>query len=380
MKLYLPKEESLAILSAHYFMNFRPRSRREFLQLMGVCAMPLGAISCFTVDRMDELERPLEFDTERMVRLQNDPSEVVLIGNSMIYCRLNTHYLPELLAPLNVEMATEGGTRSLQWFLWFKNYVAEVKPAPKVVFIFYRDYDFARVDFRVAGTYLQTIRKSMRKGDEKYLWIARGQSQIRGAVGWLADTFNDHPQNTKKRKRVDDAAMDVAALAGDLPEPEVRKYVTGAFGMDKLRSDIQDAGVSENDNLKGIASQFTADADKNYLSHFDQVASEHGIKLVFYRVRRRPDDANDVRQTAALATYTRDFRNWITARGHVWVDETDDQKITPSMFRDGDHLLRESYNQYTEMFVERIRHLLPTPYTPEEIAAGKAAARNPQIP
>ena len=357
-------------------MNFRPRSRRDFLQLMGVCAMPLGAISCFTVERKDELERPLEFDSERMERLQNDPSEVVLIGNSMVYCRLNTHYLADLLAPLSVELVTEGGTRSLQWFLWFKNYVAEVKPSPKVVFIFYRDYDFGRVDFRVAGTYLDTIRKSMRKGDEKYLWIARGQSQIRGPAGWLEETFGEHPQNTKKRKRVEDAAMDVAALAGSLPEPEVRKYVKGAFGMDKLRSDIQDAGASENDNLKGVACQFTADADKNYLTHFDEVAREHGIKLVFYRVRRRPDDSNTVYQAPALADYTRDFRKWIEARGHAWVDETEDEKITLSMFRDGDHLLKESYNQYTEMFVERIRHLLPTPYTPEEIAVGKAAARN----
>ena len=356
-------------------MNFRPRSRRDFLQLMGVSALPLGAISCFTVERRDELERPLEFDRERMERLQNDPSEVILIGNSMVYCRLNTHYLPRLLAPLSVEMMTEGGTRSLQWFLWFKNYVSEVKPNPKVVFIFYRDYDFGRVDFRVAGTYLDTIRRSMRKGDEKYLWIARGQSQIRGPIGWLADTFNDHPQNTKKRKRADDAALDVAALAGRLREPEVREYVKGAFGLDKLRSDIKDAGASENDNMRGIACQSTADSDKNYLSHFDQVAREHGIKLVFYRVRRRPDDSNFVHQSLALADYTRDFRRWVEARGHAWVDETEDEKISLPMYRDGDHLFKESYDRYTEMFVERVRHLLPKPYTPEEIAAGKQAAK-----
>ena len=357
-------------------MNFRTRSRRDFLQLMGVCALPLAAISCFTVERKDESEKPLEFDRERMDRLQNDPSEVVLIGNSMVYCRLNTHSLPDLLAPLSVEMVTEGGTRSLQWFLWFKNYVAQVKPTPKVVIIFYRDYDFGRVDFRVAGTYLDTIRRSMRKGDEKYLWIARGQSQIRGPAGWLEETFGEHPQNTKKRKRVEDAAMDVAALTGSLPEPEVRQYVKGVFGIDKLRADVQDAGASENDNLKGIACQFTADDDKNYLSHFDQVAREHGIKLVFYRVRRRPDDTNTVHQTAALADYTRDFRKWVEVRGHAWVDETDDARISLPMFRDGDHLFKESYDHYTEMFVERIRQLLPTPYTPEEIAAGKAAARD----
>ena len=111
-----------------------------------------------------------------------------------------------------------------------------------------------------------------------------------------------------------------------------------------------------------------------------EVAREHGIKLVFYRVRRRPDDTNTVHQTLALADYTRDFRKWADARGHVWVDETEDENITLSMFRDGDHLFKESYNRYTEMFVERIRHLLPTPYTPEEIAAGKASAKNLLIP
>ena len=356
-------------------MNFQPRSRRDLLQLLGVCALPLLGVAPLIVTRQEQVEEPLEFDTEHLDVLQHDPPEVVLIGNSMVYCRLNIHYLPDLMAPLSVETIAEGGTRSLQWFLWLKNHVVATQPHAKVVFLFYRDYDFHRANFRVSGKFLNEIRRTMREGDQAYLRLARGQSQGWGVKGWLEDRFDTIPLNSHCRSKVEDTAMDAAALLTGGTDKKIEAKVSKVFDLLELRRDVQDAGIAENDNPILEKTQFSADPGKNYLSHFASVAGEHGIKLVFYRVRRRPDETNHVEQTDLLRQYTADFKAWAESLGHAHVDETDDERITLEMFRDGDHLYRESYDAYTEMFYQRVKHLLPTRFTPEEMAAGKEAAR-----
>ena len=107
------------------------------------------------------------------------------------------------------------------------------------------------------------------------------------------------------------------------------------------------------------------------MQDFVALADAAGAKLVFYRVKRRPNADNVTPQDEALATYTREFKAWAKQQGHEHVDENDDPAITLAMFRDGDHLLPSAYDAYTDLFRERMRSLLPTPFTFEEIAAAR---------
>jgi hypothetical protein len=96
------------------------------------------------------------------------------------------------------------------------------------------------------------------------------------------------------------------------------------------------------------------------------------IKLVFYHVKRRPQEDGTRLVFPPLAAYTAAFKAWVEAHGHYHINETDDANITLEMYNDGDHLHPQFYHAYTDMFAARVRQqipLWPHPFPPQERAA-----------
>ena len=120
-----------------------------------------------------------------------------------------------------------------------------------------------------------------------------------------------------------------------------------------------------NDIVPGDSKLFTTDASKNLLERFNTFAKERQIKLIFYRVKRRPNEQNEVIQDEELRTYTAAFRAWAESQGHVLIDETEDPRLTLSMYHDGDHLGKPAMAAYTRIFLELVKPWLPlAPETP----------------
>ena len=355
-------------------MNFEKRSRREILQLLGVCSAPLLAAVPFAFLREKVEETPIGFEEVVLAKWKRLHPDVAIIGNSMVYCRMDVKYLTNLWKPLRTMQLSRGGTRSLQWFLWLKNFVAECAPVPRLAIVFYRDYDFNNVGMHIAGPHLDYIRAAMRPGDEPFLRLARGEDKDGGIRGWIDKHFSGTPENKQVRRKISDTAYDAAALLGPKSDDQLMAQVDATFDLDRLRSDAADADAVFNNNIDASMAKFSVDPETNYLSNFLEIANRHKIKLVFYRVKRRPNADNITPQDGALRAYTAAFKDWVETNGHHHVDETDDPRITLDMFRDGDHFHKEHYGKYTEWFAERLRPLLPHQFTNDEFKAAEKEA------
>lgn len=323
------------------------------------------------------MDSALEFDSDDLVFLQRKQPEMVLIGNSMVFIRLDVEYLQKKFQPMTLEMLANGGARSLQWLLWLKNYATAALPAPKVVFIFHRDFDFHDISFRTTGSHLDQIRHTMRPEDEPHLRLAHSLlKEPTGPAVWLGKQFPALPLSAHIQKKLRQASVDVARLMGPGTDKQIEKETSRIFANHALRKDVLEAGAQDNVNANTPVNKtvFSADPRTTYLPEFIKAADAVGTKIVFYRIRRRPNENNEPPSSKYLDKYTASFKQWVESCGHYHIDESADARITADMYNDGDHLLESRAVEYSDIFVERVKSLIPTPFTPEEKAAGKRQA------
>jgi hypothetical protein len=341
-------------------MNFLPRSRSELWQLLAVIAVPLAIPLVLPAD---PVERKVAFDQRRVDSLVKKQPDVVLIGNSMLNTRVNKSLFQDMVAPNTTGFVAEGGTRSTVWWFMMKNVVGALKTPPKVIFIFYRDYDFTSPGLHLEGNYLDVARSFMKPDDETLLAMAKNDS---GPVQHpVLERYLPDKLTQDVRRRLGNLAVDAGAIGqGKQGDDNLQEDLTNLFDFQNLRSDVRDAGAVANDVVPDDERVFSTDPTDNFLELFNTFAKERGIRLIFYRVKRRPDAENHVAQDEDLLTYTKEFRHWAESNGHALVDETDDPRLTLSMYHDGDHLARAAMDDYTKMFVDRIQSLLPKPPAP----------------
>lgn len=351
-------------------MIFEHRSRREFLQMLPVVAAPvLGGLPLWLRYRRDE-KTDIPFDEEMLQEARNSKAEVMVIGNSMVFARLSPRHLRKIAKPLHTHDISVGGTRTLHWYLYLKNVAAVCQPPPRLAFVFYRDYDFTNVGLHIEGKHLDFIRAAMRPGDEPLLALARGETSAEGWRQFVASNFAADAANKSVREKLSDTAYDTAALGGS-DDALVEKHVERIFDLDRLRPEIPDAGALESDNIDVNIARFTADPDRNLMTRFIAVTRERKIQLCFYRVKRRPNAEGIREQDDVLRAYTAQLQRFVESEGCLFMDETEDPRITLDLFSNRDHLKEEARPQYTEWFLERVRSILPAPFTMEEFQAAR---------
>lgn len=344
-------------------MTFLLRTRSELWQLLilvsGILAVPLFLSS----DPLRSNSRRGVLDHERLEKTIQRQPEVVLIGNSMLRTRVQYPLFDTLARPNKIAYLAEDGTRSLAWWLLLKNFTGPLNPPPKVVLIFYRDYDFTSPAIHLEGAWLDDIRTFMKPEDEELLARLRKTTGVE--VHPMLDRYLPEKMSRDVRRRLRNLAVDIGALGGGSKGDNLlEEDLNDLFDFKNLRENVFDAGALANDTVPPDTKNFSTEPSGSLLELFNTFARERGIRLVFYRVKRRPRDDNTVKQDSALIEYTREFRKWAESQGHALVDETEDPRLVLSMYHDGDHLGPAAMEEYTRMFVDRIRSLLPVPPAP----------------
>lgn len=347
-------------MDAHSPLSFQIRSRVELRQLLMLLLVVLLMPLALPSGPAPESGQPVPFDLDRYRKIARRNPDVMLIGNSMLNTRVDKSLFDRLADPNRVAYLGEGGTRSTAWYFMLKNFAAPLEPPPKVVFLFYRDYDFTAPWLHLEGTRLDTARTFMKPEDEELLNYARKLGGI-APRSVLADYLPEQ-MTLDVRRRLGNLAVDIGAAGrGRTGDTELQNHLNDLFDFQNLREDVLDEGALLNDIVPGATKQFTVDPAQNLLELFHTLAESRGIKLVFYRVKRRPDERNLVTQDPELVAYTREFAHWASAHGHSLIDETDDPRLTLAMYHDGDHLGRAAMPEYTRIFLERVRAVLPAP-------------------
>jgi hypothetical protein len=125
------------------------------------------------------------------------------------------------------------------------------------------------------------------------------------------------------------------------------------FGLDHLRpfaqADIADAGDP--------ALDFAATVQTSTLPLVLDLAREHGLRLCFVRVLRRPEGGRPPRESPALRQYVADLRQYLLAHGAALLDDRSVPDLARLAYDDGDHILDSERVRYTELFYPRLAEL-----------------------
>lgn len=361
-----------------------PAARSGFTQLITVAALSLVIPAlllrlgkpevgeAFPVG--DRLDPKVELD-----RLNKAGSDWVIVGNSMVNSRIDQRYL-EKISGREVRRLAEGGTQSAIWFLILKQIIVKAKAKPEWVSIFFRDTDLTWADFRTTGVNEDLIlalqgpaqpewqQVLVRQKDEGLIatvshslqWLLPAQDALKAGRRSLQDaafTLTQMPNSWQKsvRRLELNERFSLAHLRHDLGSDSQTAAKPGGGASHADPADVPDPGMYENG-----PQVFDPSPDVSFLPHMIALAKQHGIKLHFHRVKRRPL-ANHIRPDPGLLTaYLADLKSYLETHGAVMTDESHDLALTLDLYADGDHIASDAATQhrYADNFWARVKNVI----------------------
>jgi len=296
-------------------------------------------------------ERGRSFDARPLAELRASKPRYVLIGNSMLGSRIDPKLLArEIGEPVGFLM--RNGSASAVWYLLLKNYVAAADLGDCNVAIFFRETTLTQPRLRLWRR--AALRAVSRQDDPEFdeILAVRGNSWQerlrRAALTWAdPDGWRSSFRNAVNRS----ALPRNPKIAGfDTTEANVQR-VNAVFALDDLRPADDDDELIESGDLARF--DFEANVGGSFLPHMLDLADEHGFKLWFIQVKRRPRRNDLPRDTAsALDEYTRALRSYVEGRNAGLIDLRGSSRISVDLFGRRDHIARDHRDDYTQMFPE----------------------------
>lgn len=302
--------------------------------------------------------------------LQAAQPDYIGIGNSMLFSRLG--HTPDEMSALTGKkffFILKNGSTSAIWYLVLKNIVAASGVHPKLVFFFIRDNELTAPlpdSESNDSPFLKSLRGPEEPELDRLMGLTAGQN---GNAVSLKHRFQDWFRFPGWTDRLPRALIDISMDIGGAGESKKaqRFALADRFSLDHLRGDLaSDRPAADSDsglaldpyNLPGSSCEESMAAAP--LTEIMKVAANHSLKLLFFRVKRRPDaDGNVANEPDAMKAYASRLKTVIEAQGGLFFDETYDPTIRLSDYLDGDHIRRERMDWYRRYFWERMAPMFP---------------------
>ncbi|MCA9322537.1 MAG: hypothetical protein KDB53_17480 [Planctomycetes bacterium] len=302
--------------------------------------------------------------------------DYVFIGNSMLFSRIDTQRLGELTGGRTSQIIRLPGTRSAEWYLALKNYVAASGHAPRATFIFFRDHLITLPTLKSRGR--SQVYESLSPGIDSFdeplfeSVVYGDRLVLRRVESQLEDWFPAARSGAAGPGLINDLAYHAAIpdlLWGDASRhrQQLREVVNRAFTIDRFRGGVvemaagQDplAGGGEDQRLleSDRAFDFDAIVDASFLPHLARLSKDHDLNLVLVRVQRRPAADGKVPTDPRMAAYQSRLSRWLSEHGIGFHDFTGDPDLGLELYGSGDHIAPESMARYTEIFHDRLREV-----------------------
>jgi len=313
----------------------------------------LHATKPFPPTYLPALEGPRErerFEATRVADLARLKPGYVVIGDSMAGTRIDEHRLSELsgtpVAPL-----LQPGSGSAFWYLALKNWVIPSGIKPRVVFIFFRDANLTDVLFRLDQQFRWSLDlAALDREDELNAVIARRVGPLQRVHALVGRTTGAE----EARQWIEPALVRLPAewmLRSRRRRTELLDAMNARLGLGHLRT-MEAADIQIGD-APGF--DFARDVDRSALPLLLRDARRAGLTLCLVRVQRRPTAHGPPPQSPALAAYVGALRDYVTARGAIFHDDTGDPALTLDLYADGDHLARHARRRYTDNLFDRLK-------------------------
>ncbi|MBF0194401.1 MAG: DUF1574 family protein [Magnetococcales bacterium] len=321
--------------------------------------------------------RQFGFDPTYKQELAQIKPEFVFIGSSMLVSRLDVEHFNTVMDGTVGYMLGEVGALSSLWYLWLKNSLIASEVKPKTVFVFFRHTALTNPADNSSSVFImEKIQKNSLDSEPVY-------DQVMGYHKDFFDFMDEwilklYPIQDYWRKGVN-WVVDSAGFLFALPDYASYKYQAifhpeqisakqrRAMMADRkaLKSRIAYEVFSDNnkrDQKNRISKTFTGESQLNFkermplsfLPHIVRLGKEAGLKLVFVRIKVRPNKNNTIQKGLLLNRYITDLSQYAKKNGIAFHDFTYDPNITFSMYNDGAHIAPKYMKYWTENFVSRL--------------------------
>ena len=287
------------------------------------------------------------FDPSPREELRGMQPGIVVIGDSMAG-RIHKRRLEEL-AGTAVAPSLRNATGSAHWFLIFKNYVVASGHRPRAVVVFFRETNLTDPMFRLGDPY--RVNADYLSHEFEPELNAAVASRTQGAWFRVHSAVDRAYQVEQTRRWLEPelAAFPARAVAGSAA-PDLLSSLNTSFALDRLRPAV----AADMAAVSGEPLDFGRDVQRSVLPAFVSLAREHGIKLIFVRVLRRPENGRAPSEPPALQQYIRDLGAYLQANGAVFRDDRYYPGMASLPYDDGDHISRVAMVPYTELFFEQM--------------------------
>ncbi|MBF0445412.1 MAG: DUF1574 family protein [Magnetococcales bacterium] len=318
-----------------------------------------------------------EFDPGHRQNLAKIKPDYVFIGSSMLVSRMDVDHFNTIMDGKIGYMLSDVGALSSLWFLWLKNSLIASGVKPKVVFIFFRHTALTNPAQNSSSVFImEKIQKNSLDSEPIY-------DQV---MGYHKDFFDLMREWLLKLYPIQDFwhkdvnwIVDSAGFLFGLPEYASYKYQAFVHpeqittkqrrammaAREALKSRIAYevfTDKNQRDQKNHISKSFTAESQLNFkkrlpLSFLPQIVrlgKEAGLKLVFVRIKSRPNRNNSVSKSLLMDRYIADLSQYAEKNGIAFHDFTQDHNITFPMYNDGAHIAPEYMKFWTENFVVRL--------------------------
>lgn len=288
--------------------------------------------------------------------------EYIGIGNSMMYTRLGK--TPDAISALTGRkffFIHKGGSDTPMWFLTLKNIVAASGVRPKAVFFFVRDNELTTPYVgrdRSASPYLKSLRGEHEPELDAFMLKTQSNAAVVGRVDRFLESAYAFPAtNELMTRRVTDLAMDLGG--GGVPKKELRFALSARFGLERLRGDAG-TDFAKEDALSLMTTGYQESINASLLPGMLRLAEACGTRLLFFRVKKRPDAETHLpEEPEAMRDYADFLQGWLNERGGIFFDETYDTSIRLTDYLEGSHIRPERMEWYCDYFWKRMKGVFP---------------------
>lgn len=282
-----------------------------------------------------------EFDRSPIDELDIANPEIIFLGNSLLYSRIDPEYISQITGHKSISLAIDG-TGPGVWYLQLRNIVRAMTNKPDTVFIFFHD-DLITRQISFTGskdpdlierlTNPDTpLERSVRTTDQNFTkWFPEKLAVIYPVSGYA---FRQNFINFTGARVV---GMDPGEIQLEVDQ------------LSALANKREQAAIIQQPKFHGT---FGSKLRNSYLPALIQTAMEIDVDLVLIRTAARPNHDGSPNEPDDLAKYSSELGDYLTSQDIKYMDLTGNLGIDAAMYYDGYHLKHRFRSYYTELFAE----------------------------
>jgi len=294
--------------------------------------------------------------TSLIYKLRPLKAEIALLGNSMLGRGIDNDLFRNLIRNKAI-LIGPGGAASAWYFLVVKNILSRQDIKPKVIVLFFRDYDLTLPTYRVNDNFkyridlLCTINEAVL---DKKAYLANYSKIELGLLKYWP---------LYQRRKDFKAFMDSTIKA---------KTAKSVFGYSKIQSDQAiDKVFADAKMVQSILTKFQNNYEEEllvkpqnfneilnttFLPNMVQICQNTGIQLVLLRVKKRNYLDPKYKENEALTKYFEDMKVYLKQHEIPLIDFSHDTRLNESHYADGDHLnTTTGIKKFTFMVAEALQ-------------------------